>query len=294
MSPSMLRPLSGALPELSFEQFMAEGINAACLSRETQTLFVATRSGRMCRLSPEGERLREASGFAGVRLLQAADNGAAGIAVCDDRELRCFDNQLELWWEARVTGRVTAVAAAPYASHFAFATDGSRIHVVTSERKEVTTIECRRPIEHLHFLAERPAIIAASEYGELSCYSMTGELEWTDGMVGNSGMTAVAEAGNRLIIAAFNHGVQVRDLSGEQLGMFAIDGIPGAVACSSLRERVVVQTLEGRLFCLSFSGAVLWVAQLLEPDLNGMFVSAVGNELTLTWESGAICQYLLN
>ncbi len=294
MSSSMLRPLTGALPELSFDQFFADGISAAAVSRETQTLFVASRSGRLCRLSPEGERLQEATGFEDARLLQVADNGAAGLAVCDDRRLKCFDNQLELWWEARVTGRVTAIAAAPYASHFAFATDGSRIHVVTSERKEVTTIECRRPIEHLHFLAERPAIIVASEYGELSCYSVSGELEWSDGKAGNLGMTAVSEAGNRLIIAAFNHGVQVRDLAGEQLGTFAIDGIPCAVACSSLRERVLVHTLEGRLFCLSFSGAVLWVAQLLEQNLNGMFVSAIGNELTLTWESGAMCHYLLH
>lgn len=293
MSSSALRPLSGALPGLTFEEFFADGISATAFSTESRSIGVASSSGRLSLLSEHGERINETVQFAGVRLLCLADNGAAGLAVCGDRQLRCFDRQLQSWWDARVTGRVTAIAVAPYGSHFAFATDGRRIHIVNSERKEIREIQSSRPVEHLHFLAHQAAVIAAAEYGDLSCTSFAGDVIWHDPQAGNLGMTAVAEAGDRLFVAAFNHGVQVRDLDGTQMGTFAIDGIPAAVACSATEGSVVIRTLEGRLFCLNFEGKIRWIAELPDDSLVGMHINATGSQLILAWESGRLCSFRL-
>ncbi|MFZ9092262.1 MAG: hypothetical protein ACO3FE_19475, partial [Planctomycetaceae bacterium] len=95
MSSSALRPLSGALPGLTFEEFFADGISATAFSTESRSIGVASSSGRLSLLSEHGERINETVQFAGVRLLCLADNGAAGLAVCGDRQLRCFDRQLQ-------------------------------------------------------------------------------------------------------------------------------------------------------------------------------------------------------
>jgi len=288
MTSRLLQQCVGARPDEIFEEFFPDGIAALQYSQESREIFVATANGRLCVLSELGERLRESVHFSQVRLLAVAQTGEMGVAVTGEGGLLCFGSDLKPIWEARVTGRITAVTIAPYGSHIAFATDSSRIHIVTSERRELSKVECRRPIEYLHFLSTSPQLIAAAEFGELSCYDLKGRQVWSVPQVSNIGGVAVSEGGRRLFLAAFNHGVLVCDEDGEQLGTFAIDGIPARVCCSAIQRRVAVLTLENRIFWLNFEGAVQWAVDLSHDVPQHIAVSAPGDKLLIATQSGCL------
>ena len=294
MGSRLLQQCVGGRPDEVFEDFFPDGVAALQFSQEARRIFVATRNGRLCVLSESGERLRESLHFGGARLLAVAQTGDAGVAVTGENELICFGEDLKPYWDARVTGRITAVAMAPYGSHIAFATDSSRIHVITSDRREVSTIEVRRPIEHLRFLSTSAALIAAAEFGELSCYDLQGRQQWSEPQVSNIGDIAVSEGGRRLFLAAFNHGVLVCDESGDQLGTFAIDGIPCRVSCSAVQRRVAVMTLEHRIFWLNFEGAVQWAVDLSLDPPQHIAVSPLGDQLIIATQSGCVLSVTWN
>ena len=102
-----------------------------------------------------------------------------------------------------------------------------------------------------------------------------------------------SEIADSIIEISQSFGVQVRDLDGTQMGTFAIDGIPAAVACSATEDSVVIRTLEGRLFCLNFAGKIRWIAELPDDSLVGMHINATGSQLILAWESGRLCSFRL-
>lgn len=288
MVSRLLQQCVGARPEEIFEDFFPDGIAALALAWEASRILVATGNGRLCLLNSQGQRLREVFEVHDVHKLAFAHTAAVGLAVCGDRGLYCFDQDLQQLWTGRVTGRITAVAAAPHGSHFAFATDSPKIHIVTSERREVAVIETRRPVNHLHFMAESTELIAAAEFGEFSRYDLQGKTIWAEPQVSNIGDMAVAEPARRILLAAFNHGVQVFDLQARQLGSFNVDGIPSKVACTATRNRLAVVTEEHRIFWLSFEGNVLWAADLSHDPLQHIAVSALGDQLLLASASGCL------
>ncbi len=288
MVSRLLQHCVGARPEEIFEDFFPDGIAAVALAWEASRIVVATGNGRLCLMTSRGQRLREVFEIHDVRDIALAHTGAIGLAVCGERGLYCFDQNLQQLWTGRVTGQITAVAAAPHGSHFAFATDGGKIHIITSERREVCVIETRRPISHLHFLAESTELIATAEFGEFSRYDLNGKTVWAEPQVSNVGDMAVAEPARRILLAAYNHGVQVFDLQARQLGSFAVDGIPAKLACTATRHRLAVVTAEHRLFWLSFDGNVLWAADLSHDPLRHLAVSALGDQMLLASNSGCL------
>ncbi|MEI7700471.1 MAG: hypothetical protein WCK86_11790 [Planctomycetia bacterium] len=294
MASRLLQQCVGARPDEIFEEFFPDGIAALQYSQESRQIFVATNNGRLCVLSEQGERLRESVHFSQVRKLAVAQTGDAGVAIIGESGLVCFASDLKPIWDARVTGRINAVAMAPYGGPIAFATDSSRIHIVTSERRELSKVECRRPIEYLHFLSTAPQLIAAAEFGELSCYDLKGRQVWSEPQVSNIGGIAVSEGGRRLFLAAFNHGVLVCNDEGDQLGTFAIDGIPSQVCCSAIQRRVAVMTLENRIFWLNFEGSVQWAADLSQDIPQHMAMSALGDNLLIGTQSGCLLSVAWN
>jgi len=288
MVSRLLQQCVGARPDEIFEDFFPDGITAIAMAWEAGRIVVATGNGRLCLMNSGGQRLREAFEVRDVHQLALAHTAAIGLAVCGDRGLYCFDHDLQKLWDGRVTGKITAVAAAPHGSHFAFATDSSKIHIITSERREVSVIETRRPVTQLHFLAETTELIAAAEFGEFSRYNLQGKTVWAEPQVSNIGSMAVAEPARRILLAAFNHGVQVFDLQARHLGSFNVDGIPSKVACTTTRHRLAVVTEEHRIFWLSFDGNVLWAADLSHDPLQHVAVSALGDQMLLASASGCL------
>jgi hypothetical protein len=288
MASHLLQKCVGARPDEVFEDFFPDGIAALRLSLETRRIWVATANGRLCLLSPTGERLREAFACQGLRLLAVAHGSDLAAGVRNDASLMAIGPDLKPEWESRVTGRITSLAISPAGGHIAFATDSSRIHLMTAERREIARIETRRPVEHLQFLMETPQLLAATEVGQITRYDLAGRVLHDEQLMSQVGDMAISESGRRIFLAAFNHGVQVCDLDGGQLGIFAVDGIPAKVACSVTRDRVAVWTMEQRLFRMTFDGNVLWAGDFAADPLVHFAMQATGDGLLLASQSGCL------
>ncbi|MEY2725370.1 MAG: hypothetical protein RLZZ458_1237 [Planctomycetota bacterium] len=288
MVSHLLQKCVGARPDQVFEDFFPDGVVALQLSLETRRIWVATSTGRLSLLSYAGDRIRESYSLAGLRLLAAAHADDTAVAVRNEASLLLITPDLKPEWESRATGRITSLAFSPAGGHLAFATDSCRIHIMTSDRRELARIETRRPVEHLQFLCESPHLLAATELGQLSRYDLAGKVINDNQFSSQLGDLAVSEAGRRIFLAAFNHGVQVCDLDGNQLGLFAVDGIPSRVACSVNRERIAVWTMEQRLFWMTFDGTVLWAADMAADPLLHLAMPALGDSLIMASRSGCL------
>ena len=113
MVSRLLQQCVGARPEEIFEDFFPDGIAAVAMAWEASRILVATGNGRLCLLTSQGQRIREVFETHDVSKLALAHTGAVGLAVCGERGLFCFDHDLQPLWTGKVTGRITAVAAAP-------------------------------------------------------------------------------------------------------------------------------------------------------------------------------------
>lgn len=288
MASPLLQNCVGSRPETIFEDFFPDGICGLAVSREARSIAVGTRNGRLCLLSPSGDRIRESLNYGHLSRVVLCDSGEFGVAVTGTNSLAFFDNGLKPLWQSSITGRITSLAIAPYGGHIAFATESARIHIVTNEKKEVVTIDTRRPMDHLAFLSESPHLVAAAEFGQMCRYDLKGNEVWTEHILNNVGDLSVSEGGKRLFLAAFNHGVQVYGLDGDQLGSFAIDGIPARVCCSATRGRVAVLTLENRIFLLNFEGSIQWAVDISQDPPEHLAMAPLGDRLLIATSSGCL------
>lgn len=292
MASPLLRNSYGASPDEVFEDFFPSGIAAMDLSSEGRRLVVATRTGQVTLLNMVGDRTAEDLRFGRVSRIALSANGDFGVAAVDDSHLVAFDARLKPIWDVSITGRILSVAIAPFGGHVAFGTDSSRIHVVSLDRKEIAKVETRRPIEHIRFLSSKPEMIVAAEFSQLSRMDLKGREIWTLPMMNNAGDMSVCESEDRLFLAAFNHGIQVYDLDGNELGSFAIEGIPSRVCASAANRQVAVMTLENRIYWLNFNGVIHWAADLsADPPVHAC-VSALGDRLFIATQSGCLIQVM--
>jgi hypothetical protein len=286
----LLHNCHGSRPSEVFEDFFPDGIVSIDFADEARRLLVGTRGGHLALLSQNGDRLAEDRSFAGLSRLVLADTGDIGAAVVSESRLVCFNDRLKPLWDASITGRITALAIAAHGSHIAFSTDAGRLHIVTADRREVAKFETRRPMEHIAFLREEPEMIAAAEFGQMCRYDLRGREIWNEQLLNNVGDMCVSDGAKRVLLAAFNHGVQVHNKSGRQLGSFAIDGIPGRVSAAAAGNRIAVLTLENRIFWLNFDGEIQWAVDISQDPPNHICTGPLGDRLFIATRSGCLLQ----
>ncbi len=282
----------GTQPDIAIDDMIPEGIAAIDLAKEAATLLVLSSTGQMRLMNQGGDILATSRNFRDAGLLAWADAGNFGATVVNDDRLVCFDSQLNTLWEVSVTGRITAVAMAPHGGHLAFSTDGGSTHVVSVDKRELAKITNHRPMDHLAFLAESPVLIAAAEFGNLCAYDLKGREKWSENVMNNIGDISASGCGKRILLSAFNHGIQLYNQTGKSKGSFLLDGIPSRVSAAEFRTRLAAITLENRLYWLNFEGAVQWVADLsADPPLH-IRIGPLGDRLFLATQSGRLLQLL--
>lgn len=290
MASPLLHNCHGSRPTEVFEDFFPDGIASLDFAHEAGTLLVATRRGHLTMLSQSGDRLFENLNFGSLSKAVIAHSGDIGAAVVDQNRLVCFNRSLKQLWDASITGRITSLAIAPHGSHIAFGTDSCRLHIVATDRREVAKIDTRRPVEHIAFLEDEPALIAAAEFGQMCRYSLKGKEIWSEQLLNNVGDLCLAAGARKMFLAAFNHGVQVYEFTGEQLGSFAIDGIPSRVSASATQSRVAVATLENRIFWLNFEGEIQWAVDISQDPPMHICAGPLGDRLFMATQSGCLLQ----
>ena len=290
MSSGLLQNCHGIRPEIAQDDIFPEGIVGIDYAAEARTLLVGTKSGHLTLLDVEGRLLKTERNLTGLEKVVWADTGRFGAVVQQRKKLVCIDSSLKPTWDVKLTAEILSLAITSHGSHIAVAADSSRTHIVTTGRKEITKFDTSRPLDYLHFHSEHPELIGAAEFGHLCCHALTGEEMWSERIMNNVGGMGVSACGRRILLAAFNHGIQVMNRSGKQRGSFMVDGIPCDVSAAANKSRMAVLTLESRIYWMNFDGDLIWAADLSSDPPRHLEVCPLGERLFVATESGRLLQ----
>jgi hypothetical protein len=290
LSSGLLHNCHGTRPEIVQDDIFPEGITGIDYAAEAETLLVGTNAGQVTLLDQSGRLLKTERNLAGLGQVVWADTGQFGAVVLDRRKLVCIDHNLKPQWDVRLTAEILSLAISPYGSHIAVGADSSRTHIVTTARKEIAKFDTSRPLRFLQFHAEEPEIFGAAEFGHLCCHQLNGEEIWEERIMNNVGGMSVTGCGRRILLAAFNHGIQVMNRFGKQRGAFMVDGIPAVVSASANKSRIAVVTLESKVYWLNFEGDLIWAADLSQDPPQHIEAGPLGDRLFVATESGRLLQ----
>lgn len=290
MSHPLLQNSYGNRPQVEQDDVYPEGIVAMDLADEARTLLLGTQTGHLVLLDSKGNQLARVRGFDGVQMLSWSNAGNFGMVAMKNGQLVCVDRELNRRWEVQLTGEVVGLALSPFGSHVAICTEAARVHIVTIDKKEVTAFDSTRPLQSLAFLNDTAAVVGAAEFGHLCCHTLDGQEQWNERIMNNVGNMTVTNDGKRILLSAFNHGVQVLNGDGKQKGSFMVDGIPDFVAVSASRRRLVVRTIENRLYWLNFEGDVSWGCDFSQDPPVHLCPGPLGDRIFLSTQSGRLLQ----
>ena len=80
------------------------------------------------------------------------------------------------------------------------------------------------------------------------------------------------------------------DADANSIGSFQIDGLPAKIICSMAKRRIVVTTLESRLYVLNFEGDLQWACDLAADPVHVMTMDHSGAHLWIATVSGRLLQ----
>lgn len=284
----ILQNSHGTQPEVTVDDIFPEGIVSIDFADEARTLLVGTANGGLILLNTLGDQLRRETGFQDIQFLRWCDTGQFGVVSLKDSQLLCIDGNLRKTWDVRFTGHIVGVAINSYGSHIAVSSDGARAHIVTTDKKEIAKFDTTRPLEYLSFLNDEATLIGAAEFGHLCSHTIDGREEWSERIANNVGGMAVTGCGKRILLAAFNHGVQLMTRNGKHKGAFMVDGIPNFVDVSANKQRIAVTTIENRIYWMNFSGDLLWACDLSPDPPVSIAVGPLGERLFVATKSGRL------
>ena len=286
----LLQNSFGSRPAVMQDDVHAEGIVSIAYASEARTMVVALGNGQLLLLDRTGLQLQRERGYSKLISIVWSDDGMFGAAALQGGRLVCFDRSLRARWKVDLTGEILGLAISPFGSHIAVSSEMGRTYIVTSDKKEICRFDTPRPLNYLQFLHESPRLIGAAEFGHLCCHSLNGREEWNERTLNNVGSLSVSGCGRQILLAAFNHGIQVLDEYGKQQGSFMPDGIPNyAVSCAT-RRRIAATTLEQRLYWLNAEGSVLWAGELAREPVVDIAVDALGDRLYVATSAGRLMQ----
>lgn len=290
MKHALLQNSQGTRPDVILDDVYPEGVVDIAYAAEARTLLVATSAGTLTLLCRDGTLLQISRAFTDVRSVVWSDTGNFGAAILGQNTLVCFDASLKILWDVSVTGQIRSAAIAPFGSHLAICDDSSRTHIVSTDRQQTAKFNTTRALDFVQFVAEHPRLIGAAEFGHLCCHDLTGRELWNQRLSTNVGAMSVTSCGRRILLAGFNHGIQMLTSRGNHRGSFLVDGIPSQVRAAASRRRIAALTLESRIYWLNFDGDMLWAADLSIDPPTCIEVGPLGERLFVVTQSGRLLQ----
>ena len=256
-------------------------------SRETGEVLAADALGGLYAIDGAGRLAHVTRGPAPLRGLAAADNGSGGVALVGDDKLYWFNRQLLFQGCLEHATQVTAIAMEALGRYVAVCQADGELVIYDRHRRRVLRHSLPLPFVLLEFLPESAELIGVGEHGQITRLSFSGERIWQHSLYSYAGDLAVAEGGERLLLAAFTHGVVARDGAGEPLGSYQMEGTALRVGATYGGERLACATLERGLFWIDRGGQVLWQAQLGD-DVARLAVHPLGFGMVVGLQSGRI------
>ncbi len=259
--PEWIQGGSGESPHIVWSVRTEGDIVASALARESGQVFLADESGSVYAIGRSGEIQAVSRGFRDADRLAWCDSGAAGVVVTEGEQVSRLNPRLEPVWSASLPGEVLAVAMDPFGNHLAISLATRKTFIMNWRNKRVAEFETMRPLSFLAFVGTRPQLVGAANHGQMCCHSMSGEELWSERVLSNVGDLRCTGDGRQILVAGFNHGVQVYDGEGQHRGAYMLEGTPKLADCSYEPGHVLAATIERHLYWLDADGELKWATE---------------------------------
>lgn len=286
--PLWLRDGQGNPPTLRWVFSLEAPLVAMDLGRESGEVLAADEAGGLYRISRRGELLKSTNGLRGVRAVAWSDTNAAGAVIVGDRKVLRLNGNLEADWSVGLPEAALGVALAPFGRQTAITLANGGNLVLGEQSEQLSIFETARPLKWIQFLANKPVLIGAAEYGQVCAHRINGERLWSEKCFASLGEMCAAADGETVLVAGFNQGIQSFDGDdGSTRDSYLIEGTVGRVSCSFNANRIAAATLERQLYWLKSDGRLLWSTDV-DEEIVRVICDPLGDWMLVGLRSGHI------
>ncbi len=286
--PLWLRDGQGTPPTLRWVFALEAPLVAMDLGRESGEILAADESGGLYRIGRRGELLKSSNGVRGVRVVAWSDTNAVGAVILGDRKVVRLNGNLEAEWSVGLPEAALGIALAPFGRQMAISLANGGNLVLGEQSEQLSIFETARPLKWIQFLANKPVLVGAAEYGQVCAHRINGERLWSEKCFASLGEMCAAADGETVLVAGFNQGIQSFDGDDGSTGdSYLIEGTVGRVSCSFNAKRIAAATLERQLYWLKSDGRLLW-STVLDEEIVRVICDPLGEWLLVGLRSGHI------
>lgn len=286
--PLWLRDGQGTPPTLRWVFALEAPLVAMDLGRESGEILAADESGGLYRIGRRGELLKSSNGVRGVRVVAWSDTNAVGAVILGDRKVVRLNGNLEAEWSVGLPEAALGIALAPFGRQMAISLANGGNLVLGEQGEQLSIFETARPLKWIQFLANKPVLVGAAEYGQVCAHRINGERLWSEKCFASLGEMCAAADGETVLVAGFNQGIQSFDGDDGSTGdSYLIEGTVGRVSCSFNAKRIAAATLERQLYWLKSDGRLLW-STVLDEEIVRVICDPLGEWLLVGLRSGHI------
>ncbi len=287
MEPDWLTSGSGRAPRIAWSLQTEANIVATAYARESGHLYVTDATGCVYSIDRRGELAAVTRGYRDADLIAWADDGSCGVIVTECEQITRLSPKLKSVWSRTLPGEAISLAIDSYGHHIAVGFISRKNMILDWRNKRCGDFETLRPLHFVRFLTTETQLIGVANQGLMCCHDLSGDELWREQVTSNVGDLRITGDAQTILIAGFNHGVQMFDEDGSHQGSYMVEGTPKLIDCTYVPENVAVTTVEKRLFWLDADGEMRWATQL-DEELIGLHCDALGNGLIVAGESGQI------
>ncbi|QDT35825.1 hypothetical protein [Stratiformator vulcanicus] len=262
------------------------------LARETDEVVLADESGGVYLLDRDGHVAAVTRGLKGLSKVAISDSGDSIAASHGRNRVSLLNRKLGVTKSIDLPDPVHGLALDPFGRNLAVALGNSQVRIVSTESGKLKTVAefaTIRPIAHIVFLATKPTLIEAAEYGLLCEHSLKGKALWDEKLWSNIGAIGVSGSGSLIATAAFAHGIQLFGRGGRNRGALQIEGTPHRVAVTYDGRYIIATTLERHIYRLTTKGKVIWTG-LAPREVKFLRADAFGHSIVCGTEGGRVAR----
>lgn len=259
-----VRSGAGQRPTLAWTFATEAPLVALKLARESGEVLAADQAGGLYLLDRQGRVVVESRAPAPVRAIGWSDTGSGGIALVEGERVGWFNRKLAFEGWAEHTDPVLGIALEAHGHVAAVSLNSCVTLVYDANRRQLRRFTSMQPLATLEFLMHRPALVAVTEYGLLTCHELSGEQLWQTQLWANVGDISVSADGRAILLASYAHGIQRYDEQGTQVGSYQVGGTVSRLSRGLVSGRIAAATMERSFYFLREQGEVCW--QSAVPD----------------------------
>jgi hypothetical protein len=201
-----------------------------------------------------------------VRGLRAGQRGAPFTALAGQAVVYAFDAAGQLEWRVEFGSPVVSFDADPAVRQLAAVSAAGWLHLYSTETRERYVAPVGWPLGSVALLDTDPLRVAvANERGRLAVLNHEGKVEWEKQLGCKSGHVSLSRGAGLLALPAYQMGVVLFDLNGNEAGRVDVGATVRGAALSAGAAFCVAETEGDRIVVATVGSSVAWERELAGP-----------------------------